>query len=100
MRLPAGLTGLRAPQGSAAVPEAAVIPLAAGSAGVVLSFVLSPFELVKCRMQLGARGGHNYRCAPATRAARRALETRIRHALRLQLSDELSIADPAMRQVL
>ena len=43
------------------VPSGAVIPIAAGSAGFVLSFVLSPFELVKCRMQIGARGGHNYR---------------------------------------
>lgn len=48
------------------MPDAAVVPIAAGSAGLVLSFVLSPFELVKCRMQLGARGGHNYRSDPTT----------------------------------
>lgn len=31
------------------------VPAAAGLAGVVLSFVLSPFELIKCRLQMGSR---------------------------------------------
>lgn len=37
------------------------VPVAAGLAGIVLSFVLSPFELVKCRLQLGnSNSNHQY----------------------------------------
>lgn len=36
------------------------VPVAAGLAGIILSFVLSPFELVKCRLQLGIRNKHLY----------------------------------------
>lgn len=34
------------------------IPIAAGAAGVVLSGVLGPAELVKCRMQVAGSNGH------------------------------------------
>ncbi|KAL3133207.1 hypothetical protein ABBQ38_007095 [Trebouxia sp. C0009 RCD-2024] len=40
------------------------VPAAAGVAGVVLSFVLSPFELVKCRLQMGTRGTPHYHSGP------------------------------------
>lgn len=36
------------------LPTAASIPLAAATAGVFLSVIVSPAELIKCRMQLGA----------------------------------------------
>ncbi|DBA97388.1 TPA: hypothetical protein ACH3X1_015115 [Trebouxia sp. C0004] len=37
------------------------VPVAAGLAGIVLSFVLSPFELIKCRLQLGNQNtSHQY----------------------------------------
>ncbi|KAK9799797.1 hypothetical protein WJX73_010363 [Symbiochloris irregularis] len=38
--------------------QARDIALAAGSAGFILSFILSPFELIKCRMQLGVAAGY------------------------------------------
>ena len=37
-----------------AVPGSLAIPLSAGVAGLALSFVLSPAELIKCRLQLGS----------------------------------------------
>ncbi|EFN50961.1 hypothetical protein CHLNCDRAFT_141587 [Chlorella variabilis] len=45
-----------------ALPEAAAVPLSAAAAGAVLSVVLSPAELVKCRLQLGGTERyHSYR---------------------------------------
>ncbi|GAB4822826.1 hypothetical protein N2152v2_009872 [Parachlorella kessleri] len=43
------------------LPAGLAIPLSAGTAGFFLSFVLSPAELIKCRMQLGAMDSlHSY----------------------------------------
>lgn len=39
--------------GGLGLPAAAAVPLSAATAGCVLSFVLTPAEMVKCRLQLG-----------------------------------------------
>lgn len=47
--------------GAAGVPDAAAVPASAVAAGFCLSFVISPAELIKCRMQLGASDvAHSY----------------------------------------
>ncbi|CAL8469238.1 g8779 [Coccomyxa elongata] len=49
---------LRFLEADAARPDLASVALSAGTAGVVLSSVLSPFELIKCRMQMAHRNVH------------------------------------------
>ena len=45
----------------AGAPDAFAVPLAAGVAGVALSFAVGPAELIKCRMQMGAADArHRY----------------------------------------
>ena len=47
--------------GGAGVPDAAAVPLSAVAAGFCLSFIISPAELIKCRLQLGASdAAHSY----------------------------------------
>ncbi|KAL4421304.1 hypothetical protein ABPG75_010595 [Micractinium tetrahymenae] len=48
-----GWTQRSAAAGGLGLPAGAAAPLSAAAAGCVLSFVLSPAELVKCRLQLG-----------------------------------------------
>ena len=44
------------------LPPVVGVPVAAATAGFFLSFIVSPVELVKCRMQLGASDtSHSYR---------------------------------------
>ncbi|KAK9819709.1 hypothetical protein WJX72_001523 [[Myrmecia] bisecta] len=45
-------------------PSHLATPVAAGTAGMMLSTVLGPFELVKCRMQLGVQGGYHVYTSP------------------------------------
>ncbi|KAI3423946.1 hypothetical protein D9Q98_009780 [Chlorella vulgaris] len=46
---------------SMSLPDAAAVPLSAATAGAVLSAVLSPAELIKCRLQLaGTERYHTY----------------------------------------
>lgn len=47
-------SSLQALQAAAPLPGPVAVPLAAATAGLALSCVLSPAELVKCRLQLGA----------------------------------------------
>ncbi|KAL4424570.1 hypothetical protein ABPG77_009154 [Micractinium sp. CCAP 211/92] len=59
-----GWTQRSAAAGGLGLPAAAAVPLSAASAGCMLSFVLSPAELVKCRLQLGGTARHHSYSGP------------------------------------
>ncbi|PSC76045.1 mitochondrial arginine transporter BAC1 isoform X1 [Micractinium conductrix] len=50
--------------GGLGLPAVAAVPLSAASAGAVLSFVLSPAELVKCRLQTGTTDRYHMYAGP------------------------------------
>lgn len=85
--------------GDLGLHPAAAVPLSAATAGVALSFVLSPAELVKCRLQLGHTDPRlaftgPAQCLRVRRACQRGLCGGLGGDLRLALAEGRWLARP------